>query len=397
MEHATPSRFHAEVSAGAAAFRGPAVFADVAPAPALRACVIIPAKDEALGLPATLAALAAQVDAQGRPLPADSFEVLLLVNNSQDCTAQVARAFAARHPQLALHIAEVQLPAPEAHVGRARRLLMDAACRRLELAGQPGAFIASTDADTQAAPDWLAATAAALAAGADAVGGRILMSDANPACAVRRCQLRDATYQLLRAQLEHQLDPVAHDPWPRHHQHFGASLAVTAAAYRMVGGLPVVPHLEDEALYQLLLLHDLRVRHSPAVRVFTSSRQQGRVAVGLSWQLREWANLGRQEPLVPHPAAWAAELHQRYELRQRWQSAATSSSRQQLLTSSLAAGQPFGAFWRQQQPGLRAAAEGKYPPIPLREAIAELRRLLTAAADKLPARVRVPEPVCCTS
>ena len=37
------------------------------------------------------------------------------------------------------------------------------------------------------------------------------------------------------------LDSVFHDPWPRHYQHFGASLAVTADAYRRAGGLPPVP------------------------------------------------------------------------------------------------------------------------------------------------------------
>lgn len=379
MEHATPSRFHTEVAAGAVAFQWPEIFVAPLPALALRACIIIPAKDEAQALPATLAALAAQVDAQGQPLPADTFEVLVLVNNSLDATARVARAFAAAHPHLTLHVAEVNLPPAEAHVGRARRLLMDAACRRLQLAGHPNAFIASTDADTQVAPDWLAATAAAIAAGADAVGGRILMADANATCPVRRCQLRDATYHLLRMQLETQLDPAAHDPWPRHHQHFGASLAITQAAYRAVGGLPVVPYLEDEALYQLLLLHDLRVRHSPAVRVFTSSRQQGRVAVGLSWQLREWADLGRQEPLVPHPAAWAAELRARHALRKTWQAAAEAEFPHP-PSSQQAISQTFGACWQRVQPGLRAAEEEKYAPLPLREAIRHLRQLVAATA-----------------
>lgn len=390
MSHATPLRFHTTSSAGAATRHVPGLTVPVPPAPELRASIIIPAKDEADTLPAALHALAMQVDGQGRVLPSRSVEVLVLANNCQDATAQIARNFAAHHPDLVVHVAEITLPASEAHVGRARRLLMDDACRRLELVGHPGAFIASTDADTQVAPDWLAATAAELAAGADAVGGRILMTGANPACPVRRCQLRDATYQLLRTQLETQLDPVAHDPWPRHHQHFGASLAVTAAAYRLVGGLPVVPHLEDEALYQLLLLYDLRVRHSPAVRVFTSGRQQGRVEVGLSWQLREWASLGQQEPLVPHPAAWAAELRARQELRGTWQ---TSRPAQQLFRSSA---QPspthtFGAFWRQIQPGLRAAEEEKYPAIPLREAITELRRLLAVGARNGLDLARVPK------
>lgn len=355
----------------------------VPPAARLWASVIIPAKDEAEALPAALAALAAQVDTQGHALPSGSYEVLVLANNCQDATAEVVRAFAAAHPEVVVHVVEISLPPAEAHVGRARRLLMDAACQRLELVGRPGAFIASTDADTQVAPTWLASTAAELAAGADAVGGRILMADADPTCPVRRCQLRDATYHLLRARLEDHLDPVDHDPWPRHHQHFGASFALTATAYRQVGGLPVVPHLEDEALYQLLLRHDLRVRHSPAVRVFTSGRQQGRVAVGLSWQLREWAGLDRQEPVVAHPAALAAEWTARRQLRTAWYAAPDTPSallpELRALLGARAAHESFGAFWQWAGPRIRAACESRHAAVPLSLATAELRRLLDVA------------------
>lgn len=38
------------------------------------------------------------------------------------------------------------------------------------------------------------------------------------------------------------------DPWPRHHWHFGASLALTARAYRCVGGLPMVRYPGNKAL-----------------------------------------------------------------------------------------------------------------------------------------------------
>ena len=84
-------------------------------------------------------------------------------------------------------------------------------------------------------------------------------------------------------QLEDQFDPCPADPWPCHHQHYGASLALTVRAYRRVGGLPAVPYLEDEALWQLLLGQGLPVRHSPHVQVYTSARRCGRVEVGLSW------------------------------------------------------------------------------------------------------------------
>ncbi|MFD2784808.1 glycosyltransferase [Hymenobacter rubripertinctus] len=377
MEHATPLHFHS-AHPNNAALPASAWEHLPTPPPGLRAIVVVPAKDEAADLPATLAALAAQTDEAGYPLLPSTFEVLVLANNCRDDTARVVREFAARHPSVAVYVAEVTLPPAEAHVGRARRLLLDEAARRLELAGHPAACLISTDADTRVAPDWLAATFRELAAGAAAVCGRILMADADPACPVRRYQLRDAAYHLLRTQLEAQLDPQPHDPWPRHHQHFGASFALTVTAYRQVGGLPVVPYLEDEALYQALLRHDLPVRHSPAVRVYTSGRQQGRVAVGLSWQLREWASLGAQEALVPNPVELIAELRLRRELREHWLGTAArfSSKRPQteLLVAAMAGFSSFGAFWEWARPQVLPA--GGFAAVPLRQAIAALRREL---------------------
>lgn len=365
------------------------------------AVVVIPAKDEADSLPATLAALAAQTDAQGRPLTPNDFEVLLLANNCQDTTAAVGREFGRQHPGLAVHVAELALPAREAHVGRARRLLMDAACRRLQGSRHPRAFIASTDADTCVAPTWLATIRAEVQAGADAVGGRILTHTTDPACPVRRCQLLDATYQVLRSQLEHLLDPDEADPWPRHHQHFGASLAVTVEGYQRVGGLPVVPYLEDEALFQALRRHDLRVRHSPQVRVYTSSRQQGRVAVGLSWQLREWAGLleDGNEPLVDHPVQLISYWQNRCRLRKLWRSAQAGAP----VTASVAACGPvaaalllpsydlwrkmrqcpsFGELWEWVEARRRAklASHGPWPQLPLRAAVAVLRQEIARLA-----------------
>lgn len=380
------------------------------PAPQLSACVIIPAKDEAQRLPATLAALANQLDLTGSPLDTRCYEVLVLANNCRDKTAAVVRRFARQHPQLALHVVEIELPPAAAHVGQARRLLMDEACRRLEQSGNRGAFIASTDGDTCVAPDWLAAIRAELGAGADAVGGRILTLPTDEATSsVRRLHLRDAAYRLLRARLETLLDPDPADPWPRHHQHFGANFALTTRAYRLVGGLPVVPYLEDEALFRNLRHHDLRVRHSPAVCVRTSDRQQGRVAIGLSWQLREWSLLEQQkrEPLVESGAQLVAEWVGRQQLRVLWQATAGRQAaselltvQQQLLASEamllkeqtasrlgVAAGaltrqlQQGTSFWKlwdwvQQQQNATTRWARRWPPVPLSQALAELRQLV---------------------
>ncbi|GGG57897.1 hypothetical protein GCM10011378_37460 [Hymenobacter glacieicola] len=368
------------------------------PARGVQASVIIPAKDEAVNLPATLAALAAQTDLHGQALLPHSFEVLVLANNCLDHTAHVVREFAARHPRLRLHIAEVTLPKEQAHVGQARRLLMDEACRRLEQGGHPRAFIASTDADTRVSPTWLISIAAELATGVDAVGGRILMDNADPTCPVRRCQLRDAAYYLLRARLEDHLDPAPYDPWPRHHQHFGANLALTTRAYRHVGGLPVVPYLEDEALVQRLVHHDLHLRHSPAVKVYTSGRQQGRVAVGLSWQLRQWAELqqAQREPLVDNPQRLQAEWQLRAQLRRLWKQhsagtlralpaypTATGLSRAALRREITRAGS-FGQLWEKIRGRFLVQCCGCWPAVPLSVAIRMLREQVAALESSPP-------------
>ena len=334
MDHATPARFLAAHETTAPA---PLLLLvaddDVArlrcqlplPLASLRSSVIIPAKDEVANLPATLAALAAQTDLAGQPLPMNSYEVIVLANNCLDDTAGRARQLAKQFPGLILHVAELCLPGEHAHVGRARRLLMDEACARLERVGQSTGIIASTDADTRVAATWLAAIQAEIAAGADAVGGRILTEatvvPGQPELpALQRLQTRDAAYRLLCVRLEDLLDPAAADPWPRHHQHFGASLALTARAYRRVGGLPEVRFLEDEALCRQLRRHDLALRHSPRVRVLTSDRREGRVEVGLSWQLREWLRLSQQqrEPHVDNPVQLARQWQLRRHLRACW-------------------------------------------------------------------------------
>ncbi|GAA4010077.1 glycosyltransferase [Hymenobacter fastidiosus] len=397
MEHVSPLRFHAAHEAAAAPVAADAWRVAALPRPGLQASIVIPAKDEAENLPQTLAALAAQTDPAGRPLSPEAYEVIVLANNCHDQTAAVARRFAAAHPNFVLHVAELTLPTAEAHVGRARRLLMDEACRRLELEPGGAGILLSTDADTRVAPTWLAANQAELLTHhADAVGGRILTPHANDRPAERRYHLRDTAYRLLRARLEDQLDPDPADPWPRHHQHFGASFAITARAYRRVGGLPAVAYLEDEALYQALRRHDLRVRHSPLVRAFTSDRHEGRVEVGLSWQLREWAALHeqRREPLVEGAAQLAATWRGRRQVRQLWQTAAPSvlpprilpdAATQQValrlgvagadLSRQLLRTTTFGELWEWvQQEQSRTGWPQRWPLVPLSQAVAELRR-----------------------
>lgn len=404
MNHATPARFLGSYEATAAVpnFQecSPPVAArrgrDAArihrqlppPRDELQVCVIIPAKDEAANLPATLAALATQTDVHGQPVASGCFEVIVLANNCTDATAAVVRQQARLFPQLVVHVAEISLSVAKAHVGRARRLLMDEACARLEQVGSQAGIIASTDADTCVAPMWLAGIQAEIAAGADAVGGRIhTVIKGAKLLPLRRLQTRDTAYRLLCARLEDLLDPNVVDPWPRHHQHFGASLALTTHAYRVVGGLPEVRFLEDEALCQALRRHDLQLRHSPGVQVLTSARQQGRVEVGLSWQLREWLNMSRQhrEPHVESPRQLAALWRIRRQLRAYWAGPALQrntafATRLGITASALKAlvqqAATFGKLW---ETVLATAPKAGVTLVPLSLALRELPLLIQAA------------------
>ena len=368
------------------------------PAPCCEVCVVIPVRDKAATLDATLHALARQVDRRGRPLAHHRYEIVLLANNCRDGSATVARRFAARHPTLALHIVERMLPPAEANVGRARRLLMDEAYRRLSLLGRPHGVIASTDGDTVVAPDWLDAMLDAVARGADAVGGRIIVDTAGLPRGARAYYLRDTVFRLLVSAYEAVLDPDPHDPWPRHHQHFGASLAVTTAAYDRAGGLPAVPMLEDVAFVQALRRADAPIRHSPVVRVVTSGRRDTHAHIGLATQLGEWAALERERQpwLVESAASLEERLRARRALRQLWKEARAGEGPRERDVRALAGTLGIDEAWladmatRQGPYGLfidtierRQAEEGVWTCdlIEVTKAIAQLRERLPVAVS----------------
>ncbi len=284
----------------------PALFGPASPG--LRASVVVPVKDEAARLPALVDALARQRDTDGRAFPAGTVDVLVLLNNCADDSAAALAEACARHPALDIRAASVTLPPAEAHVGCARQLLMDAACARLEGAGSAAGVICSTDADTVPAPDWIARTLAEMEVGADAVGGRALLLPAERAAlapGVRRLYLLDLAYRRVLEEMRGLYAPEPHDPIPRHHHHYGASLAVTARAYAAVGGLPGVRTSEDVALVHALWSHGFRLRHSPHVRVYTSARTTGRASGGLADAFQFWEETvrRREEPHVEPAAA----------------------------------------------------------------------------------------------
>ena len=120
----------------------------------------------------------------------------------------------------------------------------------MELAAEaaPAGVILTTDADASPADSWVEANLRALAVGVDIVGGYIVGDPDEEARLgpgfLHRARLH-ARYGELRDELAALIDPLDHDPWPRHHDHTGGSLAVRSSVYRAVGGMDAVPFRED--------------------------------------------------------------------------------------------------------------------------------------------------------
>lgn len=282
----------------------------------LKVSVIVPARDEASNIRKTLDALRLQTDDNGTPINPQLYEVLLLVNNCSDQTFEIGQNYQQKYPDFQLHVAKVELPSEKANIGFVRRLLMDEAYRRLTIYTENEGIIASTDGDTQVDSCWIFHIIKEIANGCSAVGGRILTRSNR--CTSRIYHLRDVAYRSLLAQAEALLDPEDHDPWPRHFQYFGASMAVTCTTYQLVGRLPQVPHLEDNAFYQALQQMDIRIRKTPAVKAYTSTRLSGRVAVGFSEQLKKWSGYiknGHMQEAEP-AAAWLIKFRCKRMLRE---------------------------------------------------------------------------------
>src|ERR1700727_614347 len=245
--------------------------------------VAVPVKDEEERVPACLRALAQQRDRLGQPIPPTLVRIVVFANNCRGVRASLAPKLGGGL-SLDVRVVEARLPPAVAHVGSARRAVMDLAEAWLMEAGESDGVILATDADSQVAPNWIAENLAAFAAGAEAVLGRIHLDEEGaslPEALHRRGQLED-TYERLLNELSWLLDPLGHDPWPHHATISGASLGVTRATYCRVGRLPRVPLGEDKALVALLYHHDARIRHCPTAHVITSGRTEGRAPGGVA-------------------------------------------------------------------------------------------------------------------
>ena len=241
------------------------------PHPALKASVVVPARNEEALVGSCLEALAEQ-----EGISPEEYEVLLVLDRRTDKTEARARDIAEAHPHLELHF----LDGPGKGSGHARRMGMELASARLLSLGRPGGLIASTDADTVVAPDWLAAQLRAVSRGALAIGGRIELAEGPLPKSISRWHTERG-----RRRYESLLSEPQQLGKTEHWQFSGASLALTAEVYRKIGGLEPRVALEDEHLEAVLRQHGVPIERLLSVRVTTSARLEGRAKEGLARDL----------------------------------------------------------------------------------------------------------------
>lgn len=271
-----------------------------------RTFVAIPVCNEAETIIPCLQALAGQRDSR-------IDHTVLLINNTTDLTAGIVRRLAPTLP-FPVSLVERTYPPAQAHAGSARR---DA----LELAAAFALdhdLLLTTDADGEVEPDWLTNTLRAFQRhDVGAVFGRATLHprDAHLIPAhLHRDDAEEIAYITALDHLATLIDPVPHDPWPRHVEHSGASIAVRRAVWEQVGGLPACPVGEDRAFYRALLRRDIPIRHAPDVRVRVSGRLIGRAQGGMANTMAR--RIIQQDAELDETAETPAEHLHRIRLRQ---------------------------------------------------------------------------------
>ncbi|MEU3501939.1 glycosyltransferase [Streptomyces hundungensis] len=222
--------------------------------------VVIPACDEEALLPAALRAV--RIAGAHRGLPPVRLLTVVVADSCGDGTALRAREAGAA-------VVTVSCRNP----GRARAAGVAHALLELGAPTVP-AWIATTDADSEVPPNWLAHQLARAAQGWEAVVGTVSLPPASPLTPLH--------------QVGYESNRPSQGAWDHPHVH-GANLGVTADAYVSVGGFPPLGVGEDHALVTALREAGRRVLATDACPVLTSARLKGRASGGFADHLTRLA------------------------------------------------------------------------------------------------------------
>ncbi len=228
----------------------------------------MPARDEAGSVAACLSSIARAARRVPQPVV-----MVLAADCCADGTAEIAETVDAAPAHL------VVVRGDWRSAGGARRAAISTGLALL--ADDPaGVWIATTDADTIVAEDWLERQLDHARNGADAVAGIVELID-DPAADMPTTSAFERIYRL---------------DGPTHPHVHGANLGVGAAWYRRAGGFRDVTCSEDHLLWQALQGLGAHCLSTIDVRVATSARLHGRAAGGFADTLRAAVEAATAEP-----------------------------------------------------------------------------------------------------
>ncbi len=261
-----------------------------------QAAVVIPARNEADRIVACLESLRCQWSLSGQSM-LGGFVTVVVVNGTSDATCGEVMRWHAAHPTVPLVLVDIDFPAAEAHVGSARSLGLEIAALLLDQNGDGERMLFSTDADTRLASNAIAEAYAWLRRGADAVGAHILAGEHDTSCIGAAIN----AYRLFHARLRHRYYRQPFDVQPPHGDFGGAGFGVSLTAFRAVGGLPVLSYDEDQFMRRRLLDAGFEVAYPRSLKVFTSTRLDGRTEWGMAKQLAAWEEdyAAEKWPMMP--------------------------------------------------------------------------------------------------
>lgn len=241
--------------------------------------VALPVQSEENYLPRTLTALRTALETAPQ-----SGGVVAVVNNSSDASAATVRAWAAECG-VPLCLVDVALDSEIRNAPHARRLALDVAARVA-----PCGLLLTSDADSQVAPSWAARMLAMWQQGCRLVWEDIRLDEAELAhlpAQVRAVGDAERAYFAASHRLWRRWTDAAVAPFAIRAS--GASMAVCAAAYRALGGLPTPSVGEDKALAHAMLERGYPIGELIEGGTVTSGRFDGRAEGGCAAALQERA------------------------------------------------------------------------------------------------------------
>ncbi|MBA8928476.1 glycosyltransferase involved in cell wall biosynthesis [Kutzneria viridogrisea] len=281
-----------------------------------RMSVVLPVYNEAENLPTVLRSLYEQHGENG-PLDHGLYEVVLVDNNSTDDTVAIARDFAERNPDLAIHV----VSEPEQGVACARKAGMDFAAARAPVDPGRRFYLVSADADCQVDRKWLWELFSTMEANKAAIGVCDYYYEA--AHFTKRPRLWEMIQRTLRCRA---VTFALFGGFPD-----GKGFAVDREAYQKVGGVEIfyqlqggrfVNHLSDDWDFGIRVrgsgedivysprsrveINPRRVDH--AIEEVITGRAYGSDGIIVMRDIRPRAAAGRDVDLTPEQAQQAWEF-----------------------------------------------------------------------------------------